>query len=171
MRQLDRAHEKVLKVNRHGYLNIGVPQQHELYLKSELKHKPIESITDYRSVMNFLFIRLWYYIFTERWIFTAPLRFGQFYIAESLNPTGFYKDWKASKEKGKVVKSYNFHSSGRKFYIKWDKMLAHITHKTYYRFQPYRGSKEEFTGKRGLAHWVQKCSEEPLLKDFRGHLI
>lgn len=110
-------------------------------------------------------------MFKDRWIFKAPCNFGYFYVAETFDPKGFYTDWKKSAEKGKIVRTYNFHTSGRQFYIKWDKVTSRVTNNTFYKFVPFRGDVDELSGKRGLAAWIKKCSKDPYLNDFRGHLI
>ena len=158
-----------LKINRRGYLNVGVTEQYKMYKKTV--EKPIGSIVTYRAILSFMFSRIWFYCLTELWIFKAPHNFGEFYIAESLTSKGFFKNWQKSKEKGKVVKSYNMHSSGRKFFIKWEKILTKVKGANRYQFKPYRGKAEDMTGKRGLAYWIKHCSTNPHIPDFRGHII
>lgn len=161
-----------LKPNRRGYLNINLPDIHKLYLKDKrVKKDRIESITDYRDVIQFLFKEVWHRIFKEGWIFNAPARFGQFYVKESGNTDGFYIDWKATKAKGEIVKKYNLHTSGKSFYIRWSKILCRLPNQLCYQFNPCRGNSEELIGSRGLSSWVKKCAEDPFTPDFRGHII
>lgn len=125
----------------------------------------------YKSILKSIFIKIWHYVLKESWVFQPPLKFGQFYIAESFTSKGTYINWAESKKKGKLVKKYNLHSSGKKFFTKWSKILCRVVNSKFYTFSPYRGSAEEFTGKRGLAYWINKCSTDPYLEDFKGHII
>ena len=167
MKPLDQLSDKV---SEHGYVMVGINDHYKLYAKSEKKNPPLTAKL-YKEVLRFIFIRIWNYMFKERWIFNAPANFGQFYVKESLNNDNSFKDWKKSKEIGSIVRKFNAHSKGRSFYITWNKLLTKMHHKTKYRFIPYRGSAEELSGKRGLAAWVKESSINPYLADFRGHLI
>lgn len=163
MKQLE-----TLKLNEHGYLLVGIRDHYKLYKTSELDH-PVLDYKTYNEVLKFIFIRIWYYMITELWIFNAPFRFGQFYIAETISTAGKYKDWAKTKIKQKLVVDYNYHSNGRKFYIKWNKVTTKMDHKTKYTWSPTRGY--DYIGKRGLAKRIKECSVDPSLKTFRGHLI
>lgn len=174
MKQLDQLYNKVIRKSKYGYVIVGLDDYYRLYNKTS--EKPIKNSDLYKKILRFIFVRIWHYIFKENWRFKAPVNFGQFFVAESYYQksgisTGYFKDWVASKNKGKLVNSYNFHTSGRKFFIKWDKSLCKVHNHKIYRFVSIRGSAEELTGKRGLAAWINKCSEDPYLNDFRGHLI
>ena len=168
MKQTDKPFK--LEENANGYLTVGVKDHYKAYKLSEKNNKEL-SYQDWKDVIEFLFITIWAKIFKENWIFKAPHHIGQFYVAQVPGSKGFFKDWKKTSEKGEVVKKYNIHTNGRKYFIKWCKILTRMPNQTRYAFKPYRGSAEEFTGKRGLAYWIKHCSEDPYLQDFKGHLI
>lgn len=172
MTQLAKMLGKVLRLNVTGYMNIGGEEHYRLYKSSGVREgEAIKSKSLHREVVGFVFKRIWYYMFKEKWIFTAPLNFGQFYVCETVSKDGSYLDWSEKEEGKKLRRSFNYHTNGRKFFIKWSKTLCSVNRKTYYKFLPYRGSAEEFTGKRGLAKHIKDCANDPFTKDFRGHLM
>jgi len=157
---------------RDGYLNHTPVYYYKKYKKEEkLKQSPIRDYKLYKEILEFLFTRIWFYMIRHLWKFTPPLNFGRFYIAESFNSSGKYINWQESRKQGKKVYSYNFHTRGRKFYLKWDKFLANVSHIRMYNFKTYRGSEEELIGNRGLKAYIKQCAENPEVPDFRGHLI
>jgi hypothetical protein len=107
----------------------------------------------------------------EKWIFSAPSKFGHFYIAEGLNRNTEYTDWKKSKEARKIVKVRNDHSLGRKFFVKWNREACNIMHRHLYTFDVCRDDTNEKIGSRGLAKVVFEFSQDPTKPDFRGHLV
>ena len=160
-----------MKENKNGYLQQGPVQFFSEYTKDpSIKSEKVKTIVIYREVLNFIFLRIWHYMYTERWVYKAP-RIGSFYVAESVQSKGFFKDWALTKKLGKITCNYNYHTNGRKFFIRWSFIGCKLRHIRVYRYSPYRGSKEEFSGKRGLAHYIKQCSEDPNTPDFRGHII
>lgn len=166
---MDQLYNDILGENKYGYLSVGSYEHYKLYRKTA--EKPISDRTLYTKIIKSIFAKIWQYMIKDNWTFNAPEDFGQFYIAETYNSNGFYKNWVESKKKGKIVALYNFHTAGRKFFVKWGKILAKLKRKQSYVFKPCRGKGENYTGKRGLAAWINKCSVDPYLPDYRGELM
>lgn len=160
-----------LKTNTRGYLVVSVKDVYKEYNKDKRRESPAVDYNTFRNILEFIFIRVWYYMITELWVFKPPHNFGEFYISEKFDSDGFHTNWKLTREKGKLVKDYNLHTDGKEFYIKWNKRFTRVVNKFSYKFKPYRGSKEEFTGRRGLSSHIVKCSESKDVKDFRAHII
>lgn len=163
-----------IKTNRNGYVTLTLPDIHKLYQKdTRLKEKPILNRKLYREVIEFMFKQIWKEIYESNWIFTAPLRFGQFYVkqSEKKDGKGYYIDWQETRKQGKVVKKYNAHTGGLSFFVKWNKVLCKLSNRNFYQFNPYRGSEKEMAGSRGLSAWVKKCANDPYIQDFKGHII
>lgn len=160
-----------LKTNKRGYLVVSVEDVHKEYKKHEEKTLPAVDYKTFRAILEFIFLRVWYYMITELWIFRPPNNFGEFYISEKYDSDGFHVDWKQTRKKGKLVKVYNLHTDGKEFYIKWNKRFTKIVNKFGYKFKAYRGSKEEIAGRRGVGGHIVKCSEVEDMKDFRAHII
>ena len=158
-------------ITRAGYLSLGIKDHYIKYKKSESYELLIDDYKLYKEVISFIFGRIWFYMFSERWIFTAPNNFGQFYVKESLESKKGHKDWKKSKEQGKLVRSFNYHTNGRTFYMYWCKTLTRMDNKNKYKFKAFRGEPDKCTGQIGLNAWIRKCAADPFLPDFRGHLI
>lgn len=159
-----------VKVNSSGYLVVTVQNLHNKYKNHPRRKSKTLDYKTYRAVLEFMFKRVWYYMITELWVFKPPHNFGEFYIAEIIGSNGFYKNWKRTKEEGKLVKEYNLHTRGKRFFTKWNKRLAKIRNKSCYSFSAYRGNKEEIVGKRGIAGWVKECANDPTKKDYRPHI-
>lgn len=160
-----------LKTNKRGYLVVSVNYVYKEYKNHEEKQQPTVDYATFRAILEFIFVRVWYYMITELWVFRPPNNFGEFYIAEKFNSDGFHTDWVATKKKGRLVKDYNLHTDGREFYIKWNKRFTRVVNKFGYKYKPFRGTKEDLTGRRGLGGHIKKCSEEKKLKDYRAHII
>lgn len=107
----------------------------------------------------------------ELWIFKAPFKLGMFYIAENPYTKGFFKNWQKTKKRGKLVYEYNFDTSGKKPFIKWDKNLYRTVPKSCYRFRAFRGKSGTMEGYRGLWSYVKELANDPFQKDFRGHIL
>lgn len=153
------------------YLDIRVPEQHRMYLKDPMrKSPPIQKVSEYRAVLNFIFERIWFYMFSKEWIFTAPLSIGQFFVAAG--HCKYYTDWQETRRTGKVVKKYNMHTDGKSFFIKYDRTLSKGAVLELYGFKPHRGYFQEgFIGSRGLSRWIQHCQNDPYLPDLKGHIV
>lgn len=161
----------MLKVNPDGYLVASVRDVYNEYKKHPNRKQEVLDYRTFRDVLEFIFTRIWFYMITELWVFKPPHKFGEFYVAEVMSSDGFYKDWKLTNKKGSLVKNYNLHTNGIKFFTKWNKRLARITNQQGYRFVSYRGKSGEPLGKRGLCWWIKKSSEDYKMKDYRAHIF
>lgn len=159
-----------IKTNTHGYLIPTIRNFYYPYYKETTK-QPVD-VSTYRAVIESIFKKVWSSMVKDLWVFRAPNNLGRFYICESFSSNGFFVDFQKSREKGKRVENYNFHTNGKRFFIKWNLGYCKVKNNNFYYFVPYRGKgNEEVLGKRGLAYWIKKCSRDPLLKDFVGHIV
>lgn len=157
--------------NKNGYISVSYPDFFKYYSKYLPEKTKIKDYNLCRKILEFIFKRIWFYMITELWIFKAPCQMGMFYISENPNTKGVYKDWVKSKQKGKLVYKYSFLTNGRKPFIKWDKSYYNTINKSCYAFQAFRGDKDTLEGYRGLWGYIKRLAQDPLKKDFRGHIL
>lgn len=153
-------------------LKIVGSDHYRLYLKDSRRKEPkIERQAEYREILDFLFRRIWYYIFYENWIFQAPAKLGHFYVAEKLGKDKGYVDWQQSRKEGKKIYKKNLHSFGRKFFLRWNRDGCQNSHRYLYTIKFIREDREVNAGSRGLNKVVREFADDPNRPDFRGHII
>jgi hypothetical protein len=166
-----------IKPNSYGYLQSDLRHYHKDYLSNgTFKTPKIESLKLYSDIVKFMFERIWFYMITEQWIFKpvgiSNTFLGQFLIKEiPCDISKTYIDYKKTREQGKVVRSLNLHTNGRKFKIHWTAEIRRAKYSVFYYFDSYRGIPEKITGRRGLSSYIKKCSTDPYLPDYRAHVL
>lgn len=160
---------KGLTKNKAGNHTVGMSKYYQNYSSNFKTKTPKVSKKVFGKVVQSLFKKVWYHIIVGKVMF-SPLvsKFGLWSIEKTKRKEGFYIDWKATKEKGRIVKSYNFATMGQIYFIKWDKSCIKKGNRLYYYiFTPNRGSDtEEIVGSRGLSRHINNCYNDPDLKDY-----
>lgn len=161
-----------LKKNESGYLSVGVRELYRYYKKDPRKKNQVVPYKIFKKIIATINERVWYEMVVNLYRFKPPHNFGSFFVIQrSCDTCDKHIDWQKTREKGEHVYVYNLHTMGRSFDIKWDKTLCKLKGREFYLFDPYRGYPKKYTGTRGLAAWIKKCSRDPTLLDYSAHLI
>jgi hypothetical protein len=143
------------------------------YKKENLGSLELDRKT-YCKVLKEVFYELSKDIIRNRLDVKLPNRLGKIRIRKRRNSRDFNKqrlDYKIYREERRTVYHVNNHTN--KYYFFWDWEVndgyGFFTNKSYYKFIPARGN-DKVIGKRGLAHWVKHCSEDPTIRDYDCHI-
>lgn len=153
--------------NEYGYIVLGSPFFYRQYKKG--KKDPIP-YTRWRDMVRETMAEIWRAMAEELWRFEVPYLNNTIFILEIMGE-GVPMNWRMTVRKRKKIVNNNLHTNGRLF-----KIAMRQTHKSskmtrIYKFIPLRGRSDvEFIGKRGLAAYINRCSKDPFLADFRGHI-
>lgn len=127
------------------------------------KKKYIKVLRDFFWEISFAIIR-------DKYSFIMP-NLGIMYIkkkklnSKTNNLRIDYKHYNSTGEKRVLI---NTHTDGYYFKFKWRKPTisrSRFKNESIYHFEPIRGE-DKMIGKRGLANWIKRCSEDPKLKDY-----
>lgn len=153
-------------------VNVKTMNFHYFKEKEAQGKRPSFSFTKANEALRLFFKKVSIAIIEEKYTFKIS-RLGEIRIAKyKQDPTKKAIDWKNTNLLGKTVYHLNKHSNGYSFRWLWKKGFAarYVRHSRLYRFQPIRGTnmagQPRRFGKRGLAAYVKKCSEDPTLKDY-----
>lgn len=159
------------KENVNGYVQCSFAEFFRYYKKHSKVESKIQDYTKARKIIEFIFTRIWFYMMTELWLFKLPFKLGIFYISENPNTKGFFRNWKQTNKKGKLVYQFNMETGGIRPFLKWEKSIHVTVNKRMYRFKPFRGEKGSMVGYRGLWDYVKSVYRDPYQKNFRGHIL
>lgn len=154
--------------NKYGYIVLGSVFFYNQFKKGR-RHEVIP-YAEHTAIIRDVFAEIWKAMVTELWRFEIPYLHNEVFIMEIMGQ-GVPTNWVLTKKKRQQIKTANLHTGGRLF-----KITMRRTHKSTkatraYKFVPMRGySHQEYIGKRGLAVYIKRCSEDPMLPDFRGHI-
>lgn len=159
--------KRKFSVNEYGFLVLGSQFFYRQYAKGK---KDTITRKQWAGILKDVTAEIWRAIAEELWRFEIPYLNNEIFVMEIMG-TGVPINWKMTRKKQKKIASHNLHTNGRCF-----KITMKRTHKSarltkVYKFIPIRGKSEvEFVGKRGLGAYIKRCSVEPDLPDFRGHI-
>lgn len=154
-------------LNRNGYLTVNTELFYKNYKNNN--NKPV-SFKEFKLILKAISESIWELIIQDRRKFvpTTLGTLGSFSVRQRRDKERtFYIDWQESRRQGKVVKSYNFNSSGTGFFFSWNKNYLNADSLIkFYTFKPYRGSKESFTGSRGIKGYIDYCHNTLGMEDY-----
>jgi hypothetical protein len=151
---------------------VSLPDFYRIYLKEMEGYTNILDYNTFKLVVKDCFFELSTAIIRDKKIFTVPYKMGRIFIKKNRDysdaPNHNNINWKATKEKNKVIKHINLHS--RRLYFKWhwkkSRDVCLFTNQSYYSFRAVDDKRRQLIGRRGLAFWIKKCSTDPTLKDY-----
>lgn len=153
--------------NNKGKLVLGSQFLYRQYVKGK---QDVISRPHWGSIVHDVMAEIWRTMAQELWRFEIPYLKNEIFIMEIMG-TGIPTNWKMSKKKRKKIVTHNLHTSGRCFKITMKRTHNSARITRIYKFIPIRGDQDvEFIGKRGLGAYINRCSIEADLPDFRGHI-
>lgn len=147
-------------------------EYYETYLKEVEGYSNILEFKEFKEIIKDCFFELSTAIIRDKKLFSLPYKLGKIYIKKNRDysdaPNFNNINWKATREKQKVIKHINLHS--RRYYFKWHwskaRNICFFTNQSYYSFRAVDDKRRNLIGRRGLAFWIKKCSTDPTLKDY-----
>jgi hypothetical protein len=145
--------------NKNYYPSYTITDSYKLYKGPMSKKVYIKVLKDFFWELSLIMIR-------KKYIFKYQ-NLGKFSIVKGVTSSNHKcLDYKYYNDTGKKVILTNIHTDGKKFRFKWVyKNFYKTTNLKFYTFKPVRGEDRQI-GKRGLAAWIKRCSEDPRLKDY-----